>query len=109
MLRLDGGRSLMGTDSPEAFPADGEGPVREVTLDAFWMDMRPVSNAEFAKFVRAAGYRTESEWHGWSFVFHTHIPPELVQDRAPATVWWALRPFFSYEVFRANPIRFHWP
>ena len=73
----------MGTESPEAFPEDGEGPVREVTLDGFWIDARPVSNAEFADFVRATGYRTDSERYHWSFVFHTHIPPELVEDRDP--------------------------
>ena len=38
MIRLDGGRFLMGTESAEAFPADGEGPVREVTVDPLYMD-----------------------------------------------------------------------
>lgn len=92
MIRLDGGRFLMGTESAEAFPADGEGPVREVTLDAFYMDRYPVSNAQFAEFVRASGYVTESERFGWSFVFHKHIPAELfgvlVHKRAPGTEWW---------------------
>jgi sulfatase modifying factor 1 len=35
MVKLDGGRFLMGTESPEAFLADGEGPVREVIVDSF--------------------------------------------------------------------------
>ena len=52
MNRLDGGRFLMGTDSAEAFPADGEGPVREVTVDSGYMDARPVSNEQFREFVR---------------------------------------------------------
>lgn len=88
MIRLDGGRFLMGTDSAEAFPADGEGPVRQVVLDGFWMDARPVSNEQFREFVRATGYKTESERFGWSFVFQNHVRPELVEDRAPATTWW---------------------
>ncbi len=92
MVKLDGGRFLMGTDSDEGFPADGEGPVREVMLDAFYIDASPVTNAQFAEFVRVAGYATESERFGWSFVFHKHIPPDLFSrlvDRTVAGIdWW---------------------
>ena len=59
-----------------------KGPVREVTLDGFYMDARPVTNEQFGEFVRATGYKTESERFGWSFVFHTHVPKELVDARA---------------------------
>src|SRR5215471_14530679 len=59
MVKLDGGRFLMGTESDEGFPADGEGPVREVTLDPFYMDRYPVTNEQFAEFTRQTGYRTE--------------------------------------------------
>ena len=44
MVRLDGGRFLMGTESQRGVSRDGEGPVREVTVDGFYMDARPVSN-----------------------------------------------------------------
>lgn len=88
MIKLDGGRFLMGTDSPEQFIADGEGPIREVTVDGFWMDARPVSNEQYREFVRATGYKTESERYGWSFVFHSHIPSRLVEDRASGVTWW---------------------
>src|SRR5687767_9383847 len=64
MVKLDGGRFLMGTESTEAFPADGEGPVREVILDPFYMDANPVTTAQFREFVRATAYRTESERFG---------------------------------------------
>ena len=33
MVRLDGGAFLMGSEDRHAYPADGEGPVRRVTLD----------------------------------------------------------------------------
>jgi formylglycine-generating enzyme len=88
MVKLDGGEFLMGTESPEAFPADGEGPVREVSVDGFWMDARPVSVEQFREFVRATGYRSESERYGWSFVFHAHVRPELIEDRAGGVTWW---------------------
>jgi formylglycine-generating enzyme required for sulfatase activity len=88
MIKLDGGRFLMGAESAEGFPADGEGPVREVTVDPFYMDAYPVSNAQFGEFVRSTGYRTESERFGWSFVFHNHIAQESVSARAFGTEWW---------------------
>jgi sulfatase modifying factor 1 len=92
MIKLDGGSFLMGTESDEGFPADGEGPVREITLDAIYMDATPVTNAQFAEFVRKTGYKTESERFGWSFVFHKHIPKEeydrLVDKTAPGVEWW---------------------
>jgi formylglycine-generating enzyme len=88
MVKLDGGRFLMGTESTEAFPADGEGPVREVTVSPFYIDAYPVSNRQFAEFVNATGYRTESELFKWSFVFHAHIAAERVAARALGIEWW---------------------
>ena len=91
MIRLDGGRFLMGTDK-EGFPADGEGPVRKVVLDPFWIDRYPVTNNQFAEFARATGYRTEAEAFGWSFVFQGHIASEdyqrLVEDTVAGAEWW---------------------
>ncbi len=92
MVPLEGGRFLMGTDYKGAFPADGEGPVRAVTLTPFEIDAFPVTNQDFAAFVDATGYRTEAERFGWSFVFWSHIPEErfeqLVEDTVAAAPWW---------------------
>jgi sulfatase modifying factor 1 len=92
MRELPGSTFLMGTDYAEGFPDDGEGPVREVTLDPFRMDVMPVTNALFAKFVRETGYKTEAETFGWSFVFWLHIPKsryaELVDYTVAAVPWW---------------------
>lgn len=92
MAKLDGGRFLMGTDSDEGFPADGEGPIREVTLDPFYIDAQPVSNEMFAGFVRATAYVTEAERFAWSFVFQGHIASDrgaaLIDRRVPGTQWW---------------------
>jgi len=92
MVKLDGGRFFMGTDLAEGFAADGEGPVREVTLDPFYMDAHPVTNEQFAEFTHATGYRTEAERFGWSFVFQGHIPAgqyaKIVSDNAPTVRWW---------------------
>lgn len=92
MVRLSGGPFLMGTDYEGAFPDDGEGPVREVKLDPFWIDRTPVTNELFARFVQETSYRTEAERFGWSFVFWAHIPQqrfsELVEDTVAAAPWW---------------------
>ena len=91
MVRLDGGPFLMGTESAEAFAADGEGPIRKVLLDPFYVDVCAVTNAQFAEFVEATGYRTESERLGWSFVFQGHIPEErreLIAGRVAGAEWW---------------------
>jgi sulfatase modifying factor 1 len=88
MIRLDGGTFLMGTDTDEGFPADGEGPVREVTVDPFLIDAGPVTNHQFREFVNATGYATEAERFGWSFVFRGHILPELIDRHVPDLNWW---------------------
>ncbi len=59
----------MGTDDPDGFPADGEGPVREVTVSPFRIAATTVTNAQFATFVKATGHVTEAEEFGFSFVF----------------------------------------
>lgn len=94
MVSLPGGTFLMGTDYERAFAADGEGPVRRVTVAPFRIDRYPVTNAAFAAFVRATGYRTESEVFGWSFCFWMQLPPdkldELVEDTVAAAPWWCV-------------------
>ncbi len=92
MIRLDGGLFLMGTDSPEGFPADGEGPIRKILLNPFYMDTHAVSNEAFCEFAAATAYKTEAERYGWSFVFKGHISdqdyPRLVEDTVYAAPWW---------------------
>ncbi|MFC7045998.1 formylglycine-generating enzyme family protein [Halobacteriaceae archaeon GCM10025711] len=45
--------------SEEFYPE--EAPVREVTVDGFWMNRTPVTNREFAAFVEDTGYVTVAE------------------------------------------------
>jgi formylglycine-generating enzyme required for sulfatase activity len=101
MIALPGGTFLMGTDYGLGFPADGEGPVRPVSVSAFAIDTYPVTNAEFAKFVAATGYRTEAEVFAWSFVFWAHIAEErfeeLVEDTVAQAPWWCKVPGATWE------------
>jgi len=90
----------MGTDYAEAFPLDGEGPVREVTVDPFLIDRYPVTNDLFRQFVDSTGHKTEAEVFGWSFVFWAHISKsrfkDLVEDTVAAAPWWCKVPGASW-------------
>ncbi len=44
MILIPGGGFLMGSADEVSYPADGEGPVREVRLQGFWIDATAVSN-----------------------------------------------------------------
>ena len=91
MALISGGRFAMGTADSLGFAEDGEGPVREVELDPFYIDACAVTNAQFARFVRATGYKTESELFGWSFVFHLFVSPQNaahIQQTVVDTPWW---------------------
>jgi formylglycine-generating enzyme len=89
MVRLDGGAFLMGSEDDLAYPADGEGPVREVEVSPFWIDPHAVSNADFARFAEETGHVTEAERFGWSFVFAGELPDDFPPTRAVAAApWW---------------------
>jgi formylglycine-generating enzyme required for sulfatase activity len=89
MVALHGGDFLMGTNSREGYPADGEGPVRKVRVRPFWIDRTVVSNHQFAEFVRATNFVTEAERFGWSFVFAGYLPDDFPPTRAVAAAqWW---------------------
>lgn len=87
---IPAGTFLMGDSSGDRNPADGEVPLHEVTVSAFSMDATSVTNADFAAFVAATGYRTEAETFGFSAVFHlaAETPPENIMGRPPQTPWW---------------------
>ena len=70
----------MGTESSEGFAEDGEGPIRAVTLDPFYIDQTQVTNRQFAQFIKATSYKTESERFGWSFVFELLVPGRILRE-----------------------------
>ena len=53
------GEFSMGTDDPHSMA--NERPAHRVRVDGFWMDEHDVTNAQFARFVEATGYRTTAE------------------------------------------------
>lgn len=91
MVYIEGGTFEMGTNSP-VFPSDHEGPIRNVTVDNFYLDKFEVSNENFYNFVKKTGYKTEAEIFGDSFLFEKALP-EVDRDkyrdiRAVQAPWW---------------------
>ncbi len=70
MAWIPGGEFSMGSKDPRTLPNGGSEamedarPIHRVYVDAFWMDKTDVTNAQFARFVKATGYchrgRTET-------------------------------------------------
>jgi len=58
MVWIPGGTFWMGCDDCEMPDTQ---PVHLVTVDGFWMDRTPVTNAQFAEFVKATAYVTAAE------------------------------------------------
>ncbi|WP_184878080.1 formylglycine-generating enzyme family protein [Sphaerisporangium siamense] len=89
MVAIPGGTFLMGGEDPDGWAADGEGPIREVTLRPFLIDAMCVTNAEFAGFAEDTGYRTEAERFGWSYVFHRFADRRhAIDGHVPGAPWW---------------------
>lgn len=63
-----GGELVLGTD--ETYALDNERPAHPVRVGAFRLDAAPVTNAEYAAFVDAGGYRERAHWSdaGWEHI-----------------------------------------
>lgn len=85
----------MGTDDPIGFPADGEGPVRPVHVNSFYIDKCAITNQQFDQFARETGYKTEAERFGWSFVFHMFVGVKARRAAKQVVVdapwWWVIK------------------
>ena len=60
MVAIPAGEALLGGDDPEA--SEDEKPECRVPVAAFELALYPVTNAEYACFVEARGYKDESLW-----------------------------------------------
>ena len=67
MVWIPGGEFSMGAEDPRGKdhggnePMNDARPIHRVSVDGFWMDQTEVTNEEFARFVRATGYKTIAE------------------------------------------------
>lgn len=90
VIGLPGATFRMGSDDPQAYSEDGEGPVREAHVAAFGLGRTTVTVAQFAAFVAATGHITDAERLGDSLVFTGLLSPELraATPSVVATPWW---------------------
>jgi formylglycine-generating enzyme required for sulfatase activity len=89
MIELRGGSFEMGTADLWTYPDDGEEPVHDVQLAPFQIASTAVTNAQYAEFVAATGYRTDAERYEWAFVFGGLLPDEFEPTRGVAQApWW---------------------
>src|SRR5215210_8056751 len=99
MVMISGGTFRMGSD--QHYPE--EAPVHRVTVDGFWLDRTPVTNAAFRRFVEATGYVTfaeippdEKDYPGalphmlkaGSLAFSPPVHPVAVNDWSQ---WWTFK------------------
>jgi formylglycine-generating enzyme required for sulfatase activity len=100
MAQIEGGRFRMGSDAHYA----EEAPAHPVVVDAFSIDLHPVTNAQFAAFVARTGYVTVAERPLDPASFpgappENLVPGSLVFTRTPGPVdlrhlssWWTWTP-----------------
>lgn len=74
MVWIPGGEFMMGSVSQ--FANQNERPAHLVRIDGFWMDQTDVTNAQFAKFVKATGYVTTAEKKPDWETLKVQLPPE---------------------------------
>ena len=98
MVLIEGGTFTMGSEKRRNRPE--EGPLRTATVGKFHIDRHEVTNAQFAAFVAATGYRTIAE-RGLSAEAYPEIPeyfrrpgamvfspPRQVANLDDVTQWW---------------------
>jgi sulfatase modifying factor 1 len=114
MVWIPAGNYQMGTNDANSFP--NERPAHAVRLHGFWMDEHEVTNAEFARFVAATGYKTTAErpvdWEQLKAQLPPGTPKPAAENLAPGsmvftppsqpvplddyTVWWRWVPGASW-------------
>src|SRR5262245_47743054 len=100
MVHLPGGTFTMGSDTERA----EERVTNKATVRPFWIDRHEVTNAQFAKFVDATGYKTLAERPA-DPKQNPGVPPELLLpgamvfqqpaalvNRADVAQWWRYVP-----------------
>lgn len=97
MIKIQAGACIIGEDDPISvirnygwndlqedelsisrevwFRKQHEIPCRIVWVDSFWIDINPVTNGQYAEFVKSGGYETEAFWdeQGWEWVQRYNI------------------------------------
>ena len=80
MVLVPAGPFLMGLPDGELLAEEHEKPERTVQLSAFWIDIYPVTNMRFVRFLDAGGYDEPRWWtgEGWRWRERTRVRRPLL-------------------------------
>jgi gamma-glutamyl hercynylcysteine S-oxide synthase len=98
MARFPGGRVQIGApDELSVWPH--EKPLHQVTIQAFWIDIMPVTNGDFMTFMGEGGYGTREFWSddGWHWL-------KANQAAMPGHWSWQDGAWWSKSMGRESPI-----
>jgi ergothioneine biosynthesis protein EgtB len=99
------GLAVLGADRAEvAFGWDNEFDAHRVHVDAFEIDVLPVTNAQYLEFVNAGGYRARELWsdEGWTMLEHDLIEYPTFWSRKGGAWFWR-------GMFEDIPLPGNWP
>jgi iron(II)-dependent oxidoreductase len=90
MIRFPGCSVEIGTDDRTA-AYDNERPRHSLRLDPFWIDVSPVTNAEFERFIEAGGYARREYWSeaGWAWLQEAGVSAPKYWERVDGS--WVTR------------------
>jgi gamma-glutamyl hercynylcysteine S-oxide synthase len=82
MVRFPGGDVLIGTDDRSA-AYDNERPRHRMRLTPFWIDVTPVTNGDFLRFMADGGYQRREWWSdaGWRWVTEAQVTAPKYWER----------------------------
>jgi gamma-glutamyl hercynylcysteine S-oxide synthase len=88
---LQSGRFVMGTDD-EPWAYDNERPAHEVAIDAFAIDVEPVSNADYASFLAEGGWHEpplswERDGDSWAVRRFGRVEPLVPEEPVQHVSW----------------------
>ncbi|MGH6860894.1 MAG: formylglycine-generating enzyme family protein [Phyllobacterium sp.] len=83
MVHVPAGEFILGSNS--GFADERPSGNAKVKVRGFWIDRSEVTNAQFARFVRATAYASDAERQGGGAVFHMPSEQEL---RTRDLAWW---------------------
>jgi formylglycine-generating enzyme required for sulfatase activity len=84
MVRVPAGPFLMGVPDADFLAEPHEKPCREVTLSAYWIDVYPVTNARYRRFLSDGGYDRSEFWTplGWAWRSRSGVTAPLMWAEA---------------------------
>jgi len=90
MILIPAGTFIMGRDAGSEDANYDESPQREIYLDAFYIDERPLTNAEYKKFIDDTGYQVPYLGYPWSqkYDWHNGMYPGGMGDHPVVLVSW---------------------